>query len=79
MNFITPSVTFPCDWWCVFYFQKAIALSDVRRELSFCQRTGTRVLGIIENMSGFVCPHCSVSNTLPPIGHNILFIASMHV
>ena len=41
--------------------QKAIALSDVRRELTFCQKTGTLVLGIVENMSGFVCPHCSVS------------------
>lgn len=38
-----------------------MALSDVRRELTFCRKTGTPVLGLIENMSGFVCPHCSVS------------------
>ncbi|KAE8284320.1 Cytosolic Fe-S cluster assembly factor nubp2 [Larimichthys crocea] len=32
---------------------------DVRREITFCKKTGVRILGIVENMSGFVCPHCS--------------------
>lgn len=36
-----------------------IATADVRRELSFCRKTKLPVLGIIENMSGFVCPHCT--------------------
>ncbi|NWZ18510.1 NUBP2 factor, partial [Asarcornis scutulata] len=36
-----------------------VAVGDVRRELTFCKKTGLRVLGIVENMSGFVCPHCS--------------------
>ena len=40
---------------------QGVALADVRRELSFCRKTGIPVLGIVENMSGFVCPHCSVS------------------
>ncbi len=39
---------------------QGVALSDVRRELTFCRKTKLPVLGIIENMSGFVCPHCSV-------------------
>ncbi|PFH59000.1 hypothetical protein XA68_12929 [Ophiocordyceps unilateralis] len=38
---------------------QAVATSDVRKELNFCAKTGTRVLGVVENMSGFVCPHCS--------------------
>jgi MinD superfamily P-loop ATPase len=38
---------------------QAVSLADVRRELSFCRRTGLPVLGLVENMSGFVCPHCS--------------------
>lgn len=38
-----------------------MSVGDVRRELTFCKKTGLRVLGIVENMSGFVCPHCSVS------------------
>lgn len=38
---------------------QAVATSDVRKELDFCKKTGIRVLGIVENMSGFVCPNCS--------------------
>lgn len=35
-----------------------VALADVRKSLQFCQQTNMNVLGIIENMSGFVCPTC---------------------
>ncbi|XP_071426866.1 cytosolic Fe-S cluster assembly factor NUBP2 isoform X2 [Pithys albifrons albifrons] len=38
---------------------QAVSVGDVRRELTFCKKTGLRVLGVVENMSGFVCPHCS--------------------
>ena len=38
---------------------QAISTSDVRKELNFCFKTNIRVLGVVENMSGFVCPHCS--------------------
>jgi len=38
---------------------QAVSTSDVRKELNFCFKTGIRVLGVIENMSGYVCPHCS--------------------
>lgn len=38
---------------------QAVATSDVRKELSFCAKTRTRVVGVVENMSGFVCPHCA--------------------
>ncbi|XP_041362429.1 cytosolic Fe-S cluster assembly factor nubp2-like [Gigantopelta aegis] len=38
---------------------QAVAIGDVRRELTFCKKTGIPIIGIIENMSGFVCPHCS--------------------
>ncbi|NXJ84589.1 NUBP2 factor, partial [Trogon melanurus] len=40
---------------------QAVSVGDVRRELTFCKKTGLRVLGIVENMSGFVCPHCLAS------------------
>ena len=36
-----------------------VALADVRKEIKFCEKTGTRILGVVENMSGFVCPNCS--------------------
>ena len=35
-------------------------MSDVRRELTFCKKTKIPILGVAENVSGFVCPHCSV-------------------
>lgn len=35
-----------------------ISLLDVRKELSFCLKTNLKILGVIENMSGFTCPHC---------------------
>ncbi|KAF4120614.1 MinD-like ATPase involved in chromosome partitioning or flagellar assembly [Geosmithia morbida] len=38
---------------------QAVATADVRKELNFCAKTGVRVLGVVENMSGYVCPHCS--------------------
>lgn len=41
---------------------QAVAVEDVRKELTFCRKTGIPVLGVIENMSGFVCPTCSVRN-----------------
>ncbi|XP_066239029.1 cytosolic Fe-S cluster assembly factor NUBP2 isoform X2 [Saccopteryx leptura] len=38
---------------------QAVSVGDVRRELTFCRKTGLRVIGIVENMSGFICPHCA--------------------
>jgi Mrp family chromosome partitioning ATPase len=35
-----------------------VAVADVRRCVSFCQKIGIPILGVIENMSGFICPHC---------------------
>jgi len=35
-----------------------IALIDVRKAADFCRKLSLRVLGVIENMSGFVCPRC---------------------
>jgi Mrp family chromosome partitioning ATPase len=37
---------------------QAISVSDVKKELNFCSKTGIKVLGVVENMAGFVCPHC---------------------
>jgi len=35
-----------------------VAIDDVRRSITFCKRTGNPLLGVVENMSGFVCPDC---------------------
>lgn len=36
-----------------------LSLSDVRKSINFCRTVGTPILGVIENMSGLVCPHCN--------------------
>ncbi len=35
-----------------------VALADVRRAIKMFQMTHVPLLGIVENMSGFSCPHC---------------------
>ena len=35
-----------------------VATIDVEKSITFCRQLGLPVSGIIENMSGFVCPHC---------------------
>ncbi len=35
-----------------------IALDDVRKSISFCTMAEVPIAGIVENMSGLVCPHC---------------------
>lgn len=43
---------------------QGVSVADVRREANFCKTTGLPVLGVIENMSGFVCPTCSECSNL---------------
>lgn len=35
-----------------------VATGDVRRGVKMFERVNTRVLGVVENMSGLSCPHC---------------------
>jgi len=35
-----------------------VALSDVRKGITFCRNLNVNILGVIENMSGFICPKC---------------------
>ncbi len=36
-----------------------VSVADVKKSISFCKAAHVPVTGIIENMSGFKCPHCS--------------------
>ncbi len=38
-----------------------VALSDVRKSINFCKKINRSLFGLIENMSGYVCPHCAKS------------------
>ncbi len=35
-----------------------ISLADVRKSINFCRQVKMEILGLVENMSGFTCPHC---------------------
>ena len=41
-----------------------VSLLDVRKEIDFCRKAGIRILGIVENMSGFICPGCKHENRI---------------
>jgi Mrp family chromosome partitioning ATPase len=41
-----------------------VAVDDVRRSITFCRTVGVPVAGVIENMSGFVCPTCGARHDL---------------
>jgi ATP-binding protein involved in chromosome partitioning len=35
-----------------------LSLTDVRKSIDFCRQVKVPIIGVIENMSGLVCPHC---------------------
>ena len=36
-----------------------LSVIDVKKCITFCRQLNLSILGVIENMSGFVCPHCN--------------------
>ncbi len=41
-----------------------LAVADVRRCLNFCQKADLPIAGVLENMSGYVCPQCGTHTDL---------------
>ncbi|XP_058013676.1 cytosolic Fe-S cluster assembly factor NUBP1 isoform X2 [Ahaetulla prasina] len=44
-----------------------VALQDVRKEISFCRKVKLPVIGVVENMSCFVCPKCKKESQIFPL------------
>ena len=38
-----------------------VSLADVRKSINFCKIVKMAIFGLIENMSGLVCPHCEAA------------------
>lgn len=38
-----------------------VSINDVRKSISFCHHVHLPVIGVIENMSGFICPNCGIT------------------
>jgi Mrp family chromosome partitioning ATPase len=66
---------------------QGVATDDVRREIGFCKEIRLPIIGIIENMCGFVCPHCSECTNIFSSGggkglselYNITFLGSLPI
>ena len=43
---------------------QAISIADVKKELNFCRKTAIPVIGVVENMAGFVCECCGEETNL---------------
>jgi len=58
-----------------------VALLDVRKEINFCKKVGLPILGVIENMSTFVCPKCKTETKIfaPTTGGAIKMCQEMDI
>ncbi len=56
-----------------------VALLDSRKAISFAQMLNLKILGVIENMSGFICPHCGERTDLFKSGGGERIAAEYHV
>jgi len=50
----------PLDGAIVVTTPQGVATADVRKSIMFCRQLDLPVLGVVENMSGFACPHCAM-------------------
>ncbi|MBO8143653.1 MAG: P-loop NTPase [Thermodesulfobacterium sp.] len=55
---LTVAKTMPDAYALVVTTPQEVSLIDVKKAIKFCQKIKLRILGIVENMSGFICPHC---------------------
>jgi len=56
-----------------------MSLGDVRRSINFCKTVKMDLFGLIENMSGFVCPHCGKSIDLFGTGGGFKTAMAMNI
>jgi len=56
-----------------------MATADVRRSITFCRKLSISVLGVVENMSGFVCPKCGAVTDIFKTGGGERMAADMGV
>lgn len=56
-----------------------ISLADIRKSINFCRTVNMPIFGLIENMSGCVCPHCGKSIDLFGTGGGFRTAMAMNV
>ncbi|MCK4488022.1 MAG: Mrp/NBP35 family ATP-binding protein [Desulfobacterales bacterium] len=55
---LTVAQTIPTAKVIIVTTPQEISLADVRKSINFCKQVNMEVLGLIENMGTFICPHC---------------------
>jgi Mrp family chromosome partitioning ATPase len=45
-----------------------VSLADVRKSINFCKTVNMNIFGLVENMSGFHCPHCGTEIDMFGVG-----------
>ena len=55
---LTVAKTIPDAYALLVTTPQEVSLIDVKKSYNFCRKVKMRVLGLVENMSGFICPHC---------------------
>jgi len=56
-----------------------VAISEVRKCINFCRRLKLPIIGVVENMSGFVCPSCGTVTEIFRTGGGEAMAADMGV
>jgi len=56
-----------------------VSLADIRKSINFCRTVNMPIFGLIENMSGFVCPHCGQAMDLFGSGGGFKTALAMNV
>jgi len=56
-----------------------VSLADCRKCLDFCRQLQLEVAGVVENMSGFVCPNCGARHDLFSAGGGEKLAAKYHI
>jgi ATP-binding protein involved in chromosome partitioning len=61
---LTLAQTVPISGTVLVTTPQEVALSDVSKALSMLRRLNVPIIGLVENMSAFVCPHCGESTEI---------------
>ena len=56
---LTVAQTIKDAWAVIVTTPQEVALADVRKSINFCKTVDMNIFGLLENMSGFSCPHCN--------------------
>lgn len=56
-----------------------LALVDVRKSVTFCRHLNLPVIGVVENMSGYACPHCGENADIFKSGGGKLLAVEMEI